>query len=349
MNTTQRNTFALTALAASLLLTGCGGGGGGTTVAVTPGAPVTVAPPPVVVAPPVVAPTQPAAPVVTYAAGSQELAAFNALNTFRSQVGLPLLTQTPALDMAARSHLAYVLKNSTLNGGTVDMNSINAQYGVPQFHIEDLSLAFATGVTASDRGRVAGYPQSTDTFVGESGYYAIGKGGAANATLLDAGTVFHRNELMSQAFKDIGFAVGTDSNITIVTNPGWTGRRGTVAANFVGVYPSDQLKGVPVAITGETPNPAPDVAQVGYPISLAVRDGSTVSVTTFTVTAADGSVVPTRTLTKASNANTMLYLQTSVAFALPTVLLKAGTTYTVSFVGTVDGAPLVKTWTFTTA
>lgn len=91
------------------MLGACGGGGGGdttSTAAPTPTGDNT--PAPVVPVMPVAPPPDPvvnasivtSVPVPTYAAASEELAAFNLLNAERERCGFGLMAQNTALDMA---------------------------------------------------------------------------------------------------------------------------------------------------------------------------------------------------------------------------------------------------------
>ena len=80
----------------------------------------------------------------------------------------------------------------------------------------------------------------------------------------------------------------------------------------------------------------------GYPASVTVDSHLTLTVTSFTITSADGTVVPTTLNLDAGTA------AADWAFATPTVALAANTTYTVSFAGSAGGSTIVKTWSFTT-
>jgi hypothetical protein len=90
----------------------------------------------------------------------------------------------------------------------------------------------------------------------------------------------------------------------------------------------------------------------------AASAGDVLTVSSFTLTAANGTVVPTRiivpsaaltgsTASATADVNSG-EMQPGHAFLLPLAALTANTTYTVAFSGARDGTPISKTWTFTT-
>ncbi|MCU6502313.1 CAP domain-containing protein [Rugamonas sp. A1-17] len=341
--------FAL-AVSVAATLAACGGGGGGSTTAATPTPPVVT--PPVVV-PPTVTPAdlQTSVPALTYPANSPEFAFVTAYNNFRSQVGLGLLAQNASLDKAAANHVKYVTTNALTNGGTVDMSAINATYNMPNFHVEDAAKVGFTGILPNDRAAFAGYKAS---YVGENGTYGNGSGGAlAFASLL--ATVYHRQGLMYQAPRDIGIVVGTDQFQTTSEMVGYQVTGQSNAGDYVGTYPVDTQTLVPLFAGFETPNPFADIkdntrdnvaANTSYPITVSAKEFTTLAVTTFTVTEA-GQTAPlkVRLITNATDSAITAWNAMIVGF----VPFKPNTKYNVSFVGTVNGANVVKAWSFTTA
>lgn len=120
----------VSSVAAAAILAACGGGG------TDPAAPVT--PPPVSNVQPSTIVTS--VPTATYAAGSEELAAFNLLNAERQRCGFGLLAQNTKLDQSSRAHASWLIANN-FDG-----------------HIEDSNVPnFFTGVTPDDRANAAGY------------------------------------------------------------------------------------------------------------------------------------------------------------------------------------------------
>ena len=88
----------------------------------------------------------------------------------------------------------------------------------------------------------------------------------------------------------------------------------------------------------------------------AAQAGDVLTVSSFTLTAANGTVVlarvivPSAAMTGSTGAtadvNNALF--PGVAFLLPLAPLAANTTYTASFNGARDGSPVSTAWTFTT-
>lgn len=331
-------------------LVGCGGGGSSDSPSVG------VTPPPVVT-PPVVTPPasdlQKTVPSLTYAADSQEFAFVSAYNDFRSKLGLGLLAQSPVLDTASANHLKYVLANDVNSGGTVNMSVINATYNRPQFHVEDASKAFFTGIQESDRAKYAGYAAG---YAGEQIAFGGGKGASVAFNAL-VSTVYHRAALMFQFPREIGVAVGTDRSQTLVMEFGYqAAAKGQYnASDFLGAYPADKQIGVPLYAGVETPNPFPELStanadfptKTSYPINVTIQEGLNLTVGSFTVTEAGQSVpLDVRLMTKANDPNA--YLAANTAFIIGKVPFKANTTYNVVFTGTAGNTAVTKSWSFTT-
>ena len=284
-------------------------------------------------------------PTPTYAAGSQELAFYTAYNAFRQAEGLGLLAQNTKLDTADQNHLKYHFTNTDLN-----FQSIDPATGRPLFHIEDPKRPNFTGVQELDR---ANFAQYGGIYVGESGTYGSGQGAVAALNLL-LGGVYHRAGLMFQGPKDFGIAIGTDALQTTVMTFGFVTTRQSNASNYFGFYPAANQTGVPLYAAAEVPNPYPDLsyddyaAKTSYPINVVSADGTALAVTTFTVTESGQSApMSARLLTQANDTNKEL--QGNTAFLVANTSFKPNTVYNVSFVGTVNGANVTKTWSFTTS
>jgi hypothetical protein len=111
---------------------------------------------------------------------------------------------------------------------------------------------------------------------------------------------------------------------------------------------------------GELPNPAPDLATPGRPLTVYVNgaNGEILTVSSFRLFDGTGAEVPTRALVaEAAKAGSMAsavadpngqYLRRNAAFLLPLAPLRAGATYTVSFAGARAGTPMSTSWSFTT-
>jgi hypothetical protein len=94
----------------------------------------------------------------------------------------------------------------------------------------------------------------------------------------------------------------------------------------------------------ESPDPVPNLNEVGYPISVHADISATVTVTRFTVRPRGGADLSVRLLARAVDPDT----PQSAAAIVPLAKLTAGTTYDVSFSGTVDSVAVTRNWSFTT-
>lgn len=349
---------SVSAVAVALFLVACGGGGGSDAPAPAPApAPVgnipTPTPPAPVPAPvPVVTPAQiqTSVPALTYATASDEYLFVSALNKFRSDAGLGLLAQSAVLDTAASKHLEYVLKNDVLNGGTVNMRTNDPVTGRSMFHIEQGDKPLFSGVQELDRAKVAGYGGK---YVGEEVSFGGGKGAQVAFDGI-ASTVYHRAGLMMQFVNEIGIAVGKDRSQTFVMELGET-KTQIQAGDYIGFYPAANQTGVSLHAGVEVPNPFPELSlanddfptKTGYPITVAVKEGVTVEVLTFTLTEA-GATAPldARIMTRDNDPNR--FLTSNLAFLVAKAPLKSGTTYNVKFSGRANNVVVSKEWKFTT-
>lgn len=343
------NKSLVTLTTVALLLSACGGGGGGSNDP-SPGGST---PTPTTPTPTTPTPTSPdlqtTVPDATYPADSPEMAFRNAFNAFRGAQGLGLLAQSTQLDTAAKNHLNYVTTYSNLNGGDVDMASIEPTYNRPRFHIEDSGKAGFTGVQELDRANFAGYG---GTYVGELGAYGSGKGSvAALQNLID--TVYHRAGLLFQNVRDMGIAVAADRAQTMVILVGQKSTPQRNASDYVGFYPADTQTGVPLFTAIESPNPFPDLpyseyaTKTGYPIHIMGEQFTTITVNSFTVTE-DGQSAPmdSRLLTQANDPHNTL--AKNVAFLVAKQSFKPNTKYNVAFNGVIGGYNVTRAWSFTT-
>jgi hypothetical protein len=335
----MKRSSMLVAVLVSVLMSGCGGGGGGGGSTSAP--------------PVVVTPTIPAAPIQdlqttvpapTYAANSEELAFFTAYNAFRAQAGLGLLAQNTKLDLAAQNHLKYQVQNTDL-----DLFATDPATGRAVFHIESPARPGFTGVQELDRAKFAQYP---GLYAGESGSFGLGNGAAkAFGDLL--ATVYHRAGLMYQAPRDIGITVGSDKNQTVIVEFGYETKGQFNAVTYFGSYPSDKQTGVRLVAASELPNPFPDVAlsdyptKTSYPVSVVSAEGTTLTVTSFTVTeAGQAAALGARLITKDTDPNK--FVLGNIAVLVGKAPFKANTVYNVAFSGAVNGAAMTKSWSFGT-
>jgi len=91
----------------------------------------------------------------------------------------------------------------------------------------------------------------------------------------------------------------------------------------------------------EQPDPVPNANEVGYPISVHTNLDANVTVASFTVRPRGGSDLAVLRIAPLSD-------NKPAAAIIPLQPLRAATVYDVSFAGTVNGATITRTWSFTT-
>jgi uncharacterized protein YkwD len=375
MNKIQiKNATALMLLAA--VASGCGGGGGSAPVSTAPVTPTgsVVAPSPVVTSPvATVTPVAVVTPVVTttvslqvpivtdvpaptYAAGSEELAAFNLLNAERSRCGFGKLAQNAQVDLAANSHADWQLKNGA--------------YG----HFETEGTPLYTGSTLEQRLVSAGYAASPQLFnrnevlsasfsPDKSGFGVVGVRGLLAAPYHLVGMM--RNDL------DVGIAVRSGRDVSgspldytyLVIDmahkypPPVTGsvlRLYGQAPNMgsVRTYPCDGSLGLSTMLRGENPSPTPGrnlaASPVGASVAIVLDVGRTLTfkaaAMTNAVTGASVSLLPVDNY----KVNATNYLYANEGFITADQPLAAFTAYKVNITGEDNGIAFTKAFTFTT-
>ncbi|MBN3754303.1 CAP domain-containing protein [Paraburkholderia sp. Tr-20389] len=355
----KKKPYVLTALsfAAALALSACGGGGGGSPTTTT--APVT---PPASTGGNLQTSVAPA----TYTGGTMQAQAFSQLNAYRGSMGVGLLAQDTTLDTAAQAHALYL--NTNIGTGAITSLSHNELSSLPNYY----------GDTPLSRAQKAGAPVTE--WIGEDVAGGIPQADAASyaknclSRLLD--TVYHLQDLTSSVEKiGIGFTQNSGTYVDYTCSLDFgevTNVVGAPQANAVYIYGGQQMPtdamavspltndtGVELAMTPETTNPAPDLANPGRPVMVRVNaasPGDVLTVSSFTLTAANGTQVPARIIVPSAalagstgataDVNNKFY--PGVAILLPLAPLTANTTYTVSFSGARDGKAVSKTWNFTT-
>lgn len=298
---------------AALALAACGGGGGGSSAAA-------------------VATPMPqgdaGAPVLT---SDIAIDGRNWINYRRSQAGMPVLAPNATIDIAARGHSEYQRTNNIVT------------------HTQTAGKPGFTGATLLDRLTAAGYQ-----FANANHAY----GEVISATSSRSGTfmaeelitaIYHRFVILEPVFKEIGTGAATTTAGYSYFTSDFTANNGYgpgIAAGTVAVWPYRGQAQVPANFLSdyETPDPVPGVNEVGYPISVHANIGSTVKVQGFTVRPRGGAELAARLLANASDPET----PRSAAAIVPLAPLAANTTYDVNFVGSVDGASVNESWSFTT-
>ena len=340
----MNNAMKFSATLIAMALAGCGGGGGGGGGSSTPSTPNTggsSTPNPGNLAASVPAPT--------YAANSAELAAFNALQSMRQSGGYGLLTQQTTLDNAAAAHVSYYILNGFPGGYMDNSGPAFIFQGVNSAHYEAVGYPGFTGTTPLARIVAAGYSgnYSGEAIAYPDGQLSKGTSAAAlsgqNCVDLFANTVYHRLVLIDPNMRDVGIGYQVAAKGTAVCDI-------EVAANAQSVTPDGFLAVMPLpnatvttALVAEDPAPVPASKTKAFPVSLMIGLKHTLVVTSFTLKDAAGLNVPGVILTTKTDDN--IYTG-NVAFFVPTQAYVSGMTYTASFVGTDEGQPINKTWSY---
>lgn len=256
---------------------------------------------------------------------------FNWINYRRSQAGVGVLARNSMLDRASQAHSDYQRLNISVT------------------HTEESNKAGFTGATVEDRVQAAGYKLVRSYATGEIIAATTNNTGFYMAEELVT-AIYHRFVMFEPLFKDMGSgsARTSDNYIYFTTNLGATGGYSPgLPSHGIVSWPFDGQTGVQRNFLSdyEEPDPVPDINEVGYPISVHANLTETIAVQSFTVRPRGGANLNTRLLVKGQDANTTM---ASVAAIVPLAPLAAGTTYDVSFSGTVGGAAVSKTWSFTT-
>jgi hypothetical protein len=301
--------------------------------------------------------------------------AFSTLNAYRLAAGVGEVAQDPHLDTSAQAHAQYLLAGTIAN--TLGTTSLHDEVqGNPDYY----------GATPLARAELAGVPSTewvgedvapVQQLITESNY-----GPTCINSLLD--TVYHLGSLLSSVQTvGIGFDQGagqltasgglmtgsycvldfgetTNVNGTPIANGILIGAGQQMPSTAIAHAPLSNETGLALGMAAESTNPAPDIAAPGHPVLVqvnAAQPGDVLTVSSFTLTAADGTVVPARIIvpsaavsgsTAAVTADPNGIMLPGVAVLLPLALLTANTTYKASFSGARDGAVISATWTFTT-
>lgn len=329
MKTLQRWQNSTLAVLMAAALAACGGGGGGgdpATNVLTPpvSQPPPVAPPPAVTPPP----AGPGAPLVT---GDVATDGLNWLNYRRQQAGLSVLPRNSVIDSAALGHSNYQRLNEVT-------------------HVQSAGKPGFTGAQLFDRLQAVGYANPSSYFYGEVISASTTNSGVYLAEELIT-AIYHRFAIFEPRFKEIGAGAVADNrgyNILTVNFAANGGYGPGIGAGNAITWPVNGQTDVLRRFLSdyEAPDPVPNLNEVGYPVSLHVDADMRLTVTSFTMRPRDGNNINVRLLSAAADsANTTTRSAVSI---VPLAVLAPLTTYDVSFVGTINGAPLTKMWSFTT-
>jgi hypothetical protein len=272
-------------------------------------------------------------PAPTYAAGSQQLAAFNYLNGIRGRCGFGLLKQDTRLDQAADDHANYL----ALNLQQIQAFAHAQQPGLPGF----------TGVNAGDRAAFRGYTGSAVDGILQ---------GATSMSIEDALRVLAQSTYHSISALggnvDVGFgARSTASSGRFVVGmygipQGGAAQR--LAGDAVALSPCDGEVNRARRHALEIPDPMPGTAAgtYGAPLIARVRDDQTLTIDDWTIAPAGGQAVAATLRVQGRDPNNAMV--PNMAALIPNSVLAPNTTYNVVLRGKNSGIPFERLYSFTT-
>lgn len=321
MSYTLRWQLIIPALAAALGLAGCGGSDsdslsgqvtGGT--AVNPDSSV------------VPDPAGATAPTQT---GNIAVDGRNWINYRRSQIKVPQVPENAQINNAALGHAEYLRVNNLMSHDQVA--------GRQGFTGADLGARLnAAGYTLrADRGYAYGEVISGSR--NGSGFYMAEE-------LITA--IYHRFVIFEPMFREIGTGAAIASSGYRYFTADFASRDGYgpgIARGTLVTWPfNGQTQVVPNFFSNtEQPDPVPNANEVGYPISVHTNLDANITVTSFTVRPRGGSDLTVLRIAPLSD-------NKPAAAIIPLQSLRGATVYDVSFAGTVNGAAVTRTWSFTT-
>jgi uncharacterized protein YkwD len=324
-----RFTFPVAAVSLAVLLASCGGGGSDTPVATTTTPAATTGSPSTGSPSAGSASTGGSVPANTYAAGSPQAAAFQQLNSARSQCGFPTLAQAAELDKSATAHANYMASNSSYA------------------HEEVQGRTGFTGVQFSDRETAAGYRW---IFAGEVLAQVPRTGTGADAVRLLMAAPYHEALLLND-FHDVGFGWTTVSGFPTLTGDlGTRSGQSVPGPSTVLTFPCNGINDA-VAVSGaESPSPFPSNASATWGQPITVRGPSDLAIKSATITGPSGSVqvLAIYGSGQAADPNNTGDFTNGTSIIIPAAL-QAGTTYNVNIAYTAGGAAGTKTFSFATA
>lgn len=326
MNTTpNRWRSALAALAAACALVACGGGGG------TAPVPATVPDGPTPVAIPVAA--EVTAPALN---GNVAIDGKNWINYRRAQAGVAMLPSNPLIERAAQAHSDYQKLNNVIA------------------HDEIAGNAGFTGVDLLKRLNSAGYSFAANSYAYGEVISAVESSSGPYMVDELVTAIYHRFVIFEPMFKELGTGSATTSkNYTYFTtdftaNDGYgagIGRGALVTWPYSG-----QTKVTPNFFSdNEKPDPVANANEVGYPVSVHADISAVLAVQSFTLRPRGGANLAVKLLQHSADPSLNDHeTPDSAAAIVPLAPLRGATTYDATFIGTIDGILVAKTWSFIT-
>jgi uncharacterized protein YkwD len=281
-------------------------------------------------------------PKAFYTEGSQELAAFNFINTRRGACGFGQLKQDTRLDAAALAHAKYV--------ATPVAAAIS--------HTETKSIApdLFTGINPSDRALAQGYTVNLPYFdenFGAGTLVEANFGEVLASDLMNA--PLHLLSLL-RPNRDIGVGVysaerGANSlpfRALVLETSTTTGTQEPVGIQTFPCAGSE----VPGAFYGnEIPDPFPGrnyaTNPTGSPLAIVARTGSQLVLTSYSLRKAGDA--RELVLNLLSSANRGMNIRSSEVVLIPEVPLAAASTFEVKIAGTLNGIAWAKEFSFSTS
>lgn len=354
----MKKTMVVLTAVATLALSACGGGGGdapASTATPTPSPSPIPSPDATAYVPYTLQASVPAFDYPATVDGGNRRNQVTRLNEVRATLGLGLLKQNAALDQAAQAHAAYLVENRTSG------------------HDEISTYPGFTGATVAARVAAAGYSgTATEVVSGLDLDSETEKADPANcvSALLDA--PYHTAALLG-AYREVGVGLVKGSadylsyRCVLVLGYAATERPQQPDSPAVRAYPYEgQLALQPFAML-ESPDPIPDLSTEtrGHWIHVSLESFeslpgvSPAEVESFTIKDSAGNLLASRVWAAAdvkakAGSNIDFYrdplarVSATKVFLLPLARLQNGSTYTVSFAGSISGKAVSKTWTFTT-
>jgi uncharacterized protein YkwD len=318
MSGKHRWRLIVVACSTALAFSACGGGGGGGGSSTPTGS----TPPSTFV------PTEPNAPAMT---NSIVVDGRNWINFRRAQAGMPTVSDNAQIDVAAQGHSEYQRANNDVT------------------HTQDPTKTGFTGATERDRLNNAGYTIPTDGYAFGEVISAANSNSGFFLTEELITAIYHRFVILQPMFKEIGTGSASAASGYTYFTADFAARNGWgpgIAAGTVITWPFNGQTQVPRNFfsDSEEPDPVPEANEVGYPISVEGNLDQVLTVQAFTVRPRGGSNLNVKLLNPGMNTETPLY----VAAIIPLSPLASATTYDVSFVGSANGVPISRTWSFTT-
>lgn len=262
---------------------------------------------------------------------SETCEGLRAINLAREASALAPVACDGALTRMALNHARYLVQNGAPEGA--------------DRHAEESGLPLYSGRTLRERAAAAG--------VAHEGYW-ISENVGGDARDADAAvdahlaTVFHRSPLMTPGAVALGYAVAEEDTVVMTSLA-----LADAPVEFpVGLHPAPGASAVPRSFSAlrERPDPVPDVAAPGYPISvhfprrrLPTGKEPTLVIEQFTLSRA-GKPIATRMLTPSVDAR----LFGSDAYLVPLAPLPVGS-YEATVRASYGRAAVARTWSFSVA